>query len=191
MEDPDITMEEYIKLEADKARRRGQTFNWINATYGKVRYLEDINYFKDFETEFPAIVYKDALTSKPGISPEPAVSLSNVKDFDFEISFSESNDEDYTFTYDKNSFSYKLISFNDLKPDSGNDNDKINVKLPSKDISIEPSDSINDINSYTYFHEFDENFETNHDIPGKSIKDCVIIIKVVIQKYFNEEMPLM
>ncbi|GJT66493.1 hypothetical protein Tco_1017973 [Tanacetum coccineum] len=37
MENPDITMEEYIKLEAEKARRHGQEFNWKTATYGKVR----------------------------------------------------------------------------------------------------------------------------------------------------------
>ncbi|GKC50118.1 hypothetical protein Tco_1072863 [Tanacetum coccineum] len=73
MDDPDITMEEYIQLEAEKARRRGQEFNWETASYGKVRYFKDINYFKDFENEFPAIVYKDALTSKPKVSFEPTV----------------------------------------------------------------------------------------------------------------------
>ncbi|GKA18243.1 hypothetical protein Tco_0698080 [Tanacetum coccineum] len=49
MDDPDITMEEYIQLEAEKAH---------------------IDYFKDFENEFPAIVYKDAPTSEPEISSE-------------------------------------------------------------------------------------------------------------------------
>nr|GEZ19260.1 hypothetical protein [Tanacetum cinerariifolium] len=29
-----------------------------------VRYFEDINYFKDFENQFPAIIYNDALTPK-------------------------------------------------------------------------------------------------------------------------------
>ncbi|GKB81513.1 hypothetical protein Tco_0948408 [Tanacetum coccineum] len=71
MDDHDITMEEYIQLEAEKARRRGQKFNWETATYGKVTYFKDIDYFKDFENEFPAMVYKDALTSEPEISSEP------------------------------------------------------------------------------------------------------------------------
>ncbi|GJS99649.1 hypothetical protein Tco_0820819 [Tanacetum coccineum] len=35
MDDPDITIEEYIQLEAEKACRRGQEFNWETATYGK------------------------------------------------------------------------------------------------------------------------------------------------------------
>ncbi|GKB55217.1 hypothetical protein Tco_0905970, partial [Tanacetum coccineum] len=37
MDDPDITMEEYIQLEAEKGNRRGKEFNWKTATYGKVR----------------------------------------------------------------------------------------------------------------------------------------------------------
>ncbi|GJY53406.1 hypothetical protein Tco_0445070 [Tanacetum coccineum] len=139
MDEPDITKEEYIQLEAKKARRRGQEFNWETATYGKVRYYEDINYFKDFENEFPAIVYEDALTFEPKDSSEPTVSAHHVEnvDFDFVISFYESNDEDYTFTYDKNSFSYKLVSVNDLKLDSDNDDDKIDIKQSLGDIFVE------------------------------------------------------
>ncbi|GJT19674.1 hypothetical protein Tco_0878380 [Tanacetum coccineum] len=108
MDDLDITMEEYIQIEAEKERRHGQEFNWETATYGKVRYFEDIDYFKDFENGFSAIVYKDALASKPEVLYEPTVSAHHVKkvDFDFVISFDESDDEDYSFTYDKNSFSF-------------------------------------------------------------------------------------
>ncbi|GKC46032.1 hypothetical protein Tco_1063754 [Tanacetum coccineum] len=144
MDDPDINMEEYIQREAEKARRRGQDFNWETATYGKVRYVEDINYFKDFKNEFPDIIYNDALTSEPEISSEPTISTHHVKkvDFDFEISFGESDDEDYTFTYDKNSFSYKLIDVNDLKLDSVIDDDKIDIKQSSEGISIEPSHNV-------------------------------------------------
>ncbi|GJZ04774.1 hypothetical protein Tco_0538049 [Tanacetum coccineum] len=81
-------------------------FNWDTATYGKVRYFKDINYFKDFKNEFPTIVYKNALTSKPKVSSKPTVSARHVKKVDFylEMSFEEFDDEDYTFTYDKNSF---------------------------------------------------------------------------------------
>ncbi|GJW31032.1 hypothetical protein Tco_0047907 [Tanacetum coccineum] len=33
MDDPNITMEEYIKLQAKKAQRHGRTFNWETTTY--------------------------------------------------------------------------------------------------------------------------------------------------------------
>ncbi|GJV68628.1 hypothetical protein Tco_1484137 [Tanacetum coccineum] len=34
MDDPDITIEEYIRLEEEKARRHARNFNWEIATYG-------------------------------------------------------------------------------------------------------------------------------------------------------------
>ncbi|GJX78453.1 hypothetical protein Tco_0326602 [Tanacetum coccineum] len=162
MEDPDITMKEYIQLETKKSLRRGQVYNWETATYGKVRYFEDIDYFKIFETKFPAIVYKEALTSEQEVSSEPTINPNHVN---FEISFSKSDDEDNTFIYDKDSFSYKLISVNDLKSDKENDDDKINVELSSEDIYTKPLDSDLDVDVDTYSHAFDENFETNHDRP--------------------------
>ncbi|GKC45500.1 hypothetical protein Tco_1063222 [Tanacetum coccineum] len=102
MDDPVITMEVYIQLEAEKAHKHGQTFKWETVTYGKVRYYEDIDYFKDFEIDFAAIVYKDALVSDHEISSEPTVSSFDDNEIDFKISFDESANEDYTFIYDKN-----------------------------------------------------------------------------------------
>ncbi|GKE32058.1 retrovirus-related pol polyprotein from transposon TNT 1-94, partial [Tanacetum coccineum] len=36
MDNPNITMEEYIRLEEEKARRRGKVYNWETVTYGKI-----------------------------------------------------------------------------------------------------------------------------------------------------------
>ncbi|GJY10546.1 hypothetical protein Tco_0378731 [Tanacetum coccineum] len=36
MDDPNITMEEYIRLEEEKARKSGKVFNWETAKYGKI-----------------------------------------------------------------------------------------------------------------------------------------------------------
>ncbi|GJY84651.1 hypothetical protein Tco_0498677 [Tanacetum coccineum] len=74
MNDPNISMDEYIRLGEEKARRRGKVYNWESATYGKIWYDEDVHYLKSFENEFPAIVYNDVLRSKPEISSEPTVS---------------------------------------------------------------------------------------------------------------------
>ncbi|GJY20840.1 hypothetical protein Tco_0393406 [Tanacetum coccineum] len=140
MDDPNIPMEEYIQLMADKAHK----------------------------CDFPAIVYNDALASDPKVSSEPTVSPHNAikADFNFTISFAEFDDENYTFIYDKNSSSYKLISINDLKSDTGNDIDEINVKLPSEDISIKLLDSVINVNVDTYSQAFDKTIKTNHDTPG-------------------------
>ncbi|GKE81416.1 hypothetical protein Tco_1551416, partial [Tanacetum coccineum] len=71
MDDPNITMEEYIRLEEEKARRRGKVYNWETTTYGKIWDNEDVHYLRFFETEFPTLVYNDALASKSDFSSEP------------------------------------------------------------------------------------------------------------------------
>ncbi|GJS97820.1 putative reverse transcriptase domain-containing protein [Tanacetum coccineum] len=70
MGDPNITMEEYSKLQAEKAQRHGRMFNWEITTYGKV-YCDNLEFFTDFEADFPSIVYNDALTSNQNVSSEP------------------------------------------------------------------------------------------------------------------------
>ncbi|GKF82553.1 hypothetical protein Tco_0244209 [Tanacetum coccineum] len=53
-DDPNITMEEYIRLEEEKAHRRGKVFNWETDKYGKTWYDEDVHDLRSVETEFPA-----------------------------------------------------------------------------------------------------------------------------------------
>ncbi|GJS73627.1 disease resistance protein [Tanacetum coccineum] len=95
MDNPDITMNEYIRLETEKALRH----------------------------EFPAIVYEDDLTYELEVSLKPTVSPHHAKqvDLEFEISFAEFDDEDCIVIYDKDSFSYKIISAHNLKSDTDND----------------------------------------------------------------------
>ncbi|GKB46749.1 hypothetical protein Tco_0897502 [Tanacetum coccineum] len=110
MDDPNMTMEEYIKLEEEKARRR------------------------------------DALPCKSQVS-------TFVNDeIDFRISFDESDDEDYTIICDKNSFSYKMISVNDLKTDSKNDNEKVVPSIPSPEPTVSYFDDLD------YFKDFKNKF---------------------------------
>ncbi|GKA32243.1 hypothetical protein Tco_0718610 [Tanacetum coccineum] len=60
MDDPNMTMEEYIKLEEEKARRRGRVFNWQTDTYRKIRVDDDLHDLSYVDAEFPAIVINDA-----------------------------------------------------------------------------------------------------------------------------------
>nr|GEY93461.1 hypothetical protein [Tanacetum cinerariifolium] len=71
MDDPNITMEEYIRLEEEKARRYGKVYNWETATYGKIWYDEDVHDLRSVETELPAIVVNDAFTYKVTPSYDP------------------------------------------------------------------------------------------------------------------------
>ncbi|GJZ05736.1 hypothetical protein Tco_0539529 [Tanacetum coccineum] len=160
MDDPNITMEEYTTLEEEKARRHGRTFNWETATFGKVENYEDEDdYFIDFKTEFPAIVFDNTLTALPS---EPTVCPPNENKMDFSISLDESDNEDYTIIFDENSFSYKIISVNDLKTDSGNDNDN----MPSS-----PNLTVDYYDDLDFFKHFENEFPTivyNDDQTSKS-----------------------
>ncbi|GKE61601.1 hypothetical protein Tco_1511968, partial [Tanacetum coccineum] len=122
MDNPNITMEEYIRLEEEKARRR-------------------------------AIVFNDELSSEKTLYCEPTLSSLNNNEIHFRILFDKSDDKDYTIVFDKNSFSYKIISANDLKTDSENNNEKVN--MPSFQ-SLEPTVSYFD--DLDFFKDFENEF---------------------------------
>ncbi|GKB31615.1 hypothetical protein Tco_0871016 [Tanacetum coccineum] len=66
------------------------------ASYGNIWYDEDVHDLRSVETEFPAIVYNDVLTSEVLLSCEPTVSPLDDIQIDLRILFDESDDEEYT-----------------------------------------------------------------------------------------------
>ncbi|GJV41619.1 hypothetical protein Tco_1420059 [Tanacetum coccineum] len=130
-----------------------------------MEYSEDEDVcFTNFESEFPAIVLDD--TSREALSWEPTISPLNDNEIDFRISFDESDDEDYTVIYDKNSFSYKIIFVDNLKTDSENDNDKVNMpSFPSPELEVSYS------NDLDFFKDFENEFPAivyNDSLTSKS-----------------------
>ncbi|GJT93354.1 hypothetical protein Tco_1082199 [Tanacetum coccineum] len=115
-------------------------------------YDEDIHDLRSVENKFPAIVFNDSLTSNETLSCEPTVSSLN-DEIDFRISFDNSDDEDYTVVFDKNSFSYKIISTNDLKTDSENNNEKVNMPL-----FLSPEPTVSCIDDLIFFKDFENEF---------------------------------
>ncbi|GKB78243.1 hypothetical protein Tco_0945138 [Tanacetum coccineum] len=151
MDDPDITIEEYIRLEEEKARRHGKVYNWETATLCKIWDNEDVHDLGSIETEFPAIVFNDTLTSEATLLCEPTVSSLNKDEIDFRISFDESDDEDYTLTV---SYFNDLDYFNDFENEFPAIvyNDALTFK---SDLLTEP------ILSPQYIDEFDLKSETS------------------------------
>ncbi|GJZ21230.1 hypothetical protein Tco_0558269 [Tanacetum coccineum] len=81
------------------------------------------------------------------------VSPLDNNEINFNISFDESYDEDYMIVFDENSFSCKIISFDNLKTDSENGNDKINI--PS---SLSPEPTIGYFDDLDFFKGFENEF---------------------------------
>ncbi|GJZ72939.1 hypothetical protein Tco_0637085 [Tanacetum coccineum] len=150
---PKYRCEEIPTIELNFQHRRGKVYNWETATYGKIWDNKDVYDLGSVETEFPAIVFNDTLTSETTLSCEPTVSSLNNDEIDFRISFNESDNEDCTVIFNKNSFSYKIIYVNDIKTDLENDNDKVNMPLLSS-----PELTVSYFDDLDFFKDFDNEF---------------------------------
>ncbi|GKD83367.1 hypothetical protein Tco_1350206 [Tanacetum coccineum] len=133
-----------------KLENMGKCLTGKLAKYGKIWNDDDIHDLRFVETEFLAIAFNDEVSSK-ALSCGPTVSSLN-NEIDFRISFDDSDDEDYTVIFEKNSFSYKKISTNDLKTDSENDNEKVMPPLPSPEPAISCFDDLD------FFKDFENKF---------------------------------
>nr|GEW78045.1 hypothetical protein [Tanacetum cinerariifolium] len=96
---------------------------------------------------------------------EPTVNPLDNNKIDFKISFDESDDEDYMIVFDENSFSCKIIYVDNLKTDSENENDKINI--PS---SPSPEPTIGYFDDLDFFKSFENEFPAivYNDLKSKS-----------------------
>ncbi|GKE40615.1 hypothetical protein Tco_1464020, partial [Tanacetum coccineum] len=102
--------------------------------YPTVSYLDDLDYLKDFENEFPAIVYNDALTSKSDFLTEPTMYPQHVDEFNLKdkTSLSKCDGEEHNVIYFNDLFPFNVIYPDDIS-DKDNDDDKIDIKQSSGD----------------------------------------------------------
>ncbi|GJZ40390.1 hypothetical protein Tco_0586953 [Tanacetum coccineum] len=103
-----------------------------------VSYFDDLDYFKDFEKEFPAIVYNDAQTSKSNLLTEPILNLQHINEFNLkdETSFSKCDEEEQNILNFNDLFPFNVIYPNDSKLDKDNDDDKVDIEDSSGDLSV-------------------------------------------------------
>ncbi|GJW56350.1 hypothetical protein Tco_0103081 [Tanacetum coccineum] len=105
-----------------------------------VSYFDDLDFFKYFENEFPAIVYNDALTSKSDFLTKPTVSPQYIDEFNLkdETSLSECDEEEQNVLNFNDLFPFNIIYPNDSKSDKDNDDDKVDIEHSSGDLSVKP-----------------------------------------------------
>ncbi|GKB93419.1 hypothetical protein Tco_0979556 [Tanacetum coccineum] len=155
MDDLNITMEEYIKLEEEKAHRHGRVFNWQTATYEKIRVDDDLHDLRSVEAKFPAIVINDTFT--------PQDALPYVDDLDF---FKDFENEFPAIVYNdaqmpKSDYLTKQI----LSPQHNNESDLNN------EISLSEYDEVgqnvlyfNDLFPFNVIHLDDLKLDEDNDI---------------------------
>ncbi|GKA11370.1 hypothetical protein Tco_0690803 [Tanacetum coccineum] len=114
--------------------------------------FDDLDFFNDFENEFPAIVYNDTPTSKLYFLTEPIVSPQHIDEFNLkdETSLSECDEEEQNVLNFNDLVLFNLIYPNDSKSDKDNDDDKVDVEHSSEDLSVKQlPDVINiDVGAY-------------------------------------------
>nr|GFA06832.1 hypothetical protein [Tanacetum cinerariifolium] len=91
--------------------------------------IDNLDFFKDFENEFPAIVYNDALTSKSDFSAEPTLCPQHIDEFDLkdETSLSRYDEVEQNILYFNDLFLFNIIYPDDLKSDKDNDDNEIDM----------------------------------------------------------------
>ncbi|GJR60163.1 hypothetical protein Tco_1502325 [Tanacetum coccineum] len=90
--------------------------------------FDDLDLFKDFKNEFPAIVYNDAQTSKSDLLTEPILNPRHINEFDFkdETSVSEYDEEEQNILYFNDLFPFNIIRPDDLKSEKDNEDNNNN-----------------------------------------------------------------
>ncbi|GJZ11386.1 hypothetical protein Tco_0546145 [Tanacetum coccineum] len=119
-----------------------------------VSYFDDLDFFKDFKNEFPAIVYNDVQTAKFDLLTEPILNPQHIDEFNLkdETSLSECDEEEQNVLNFNDLFPFNVIYPNDSKSDKDNDDNKVNIEHSSGDLSVKPlPDLINtDVGAYAH-----------------------------------------
>ncbi|GJS65149.1 hypothetical protein Tco_0679713 [Tanacetum coccineum] len=92
-------------------------------------YIDDLDFFNDFENEFPAIVYNDAQTSKSNLLTEPILSPQHIDELNLndETSVSEYDEEEQNTLYFNDIFLFNIIRPDDLKSEKDNNDNDIDI----------------------------------------------------------------
>ncbi|GKA07174.1 hypothetical protein Tco_0686398 [Tanacetum coccineum] len=89
--------------------------------------IDDLDFFNNFEDEFPAIVYNDALTSKLDFSTEPTLCPQHIDEFNLkdETSLSKYEEVEQNVLYFNDLFPFNIVYPDDLKLDKDNNDNEI------------------------------------------------------------------
>ncbi|GJV27502.1 hypothetical protein Tco_1383950 [Tanacetum coccineum] len=124
--------------------------------------FDDLDFFKDFENEFPAIVYNNAQTSKSDLLTELILNPQHIDEFNLkdETSLSECDEEEQNVLNFNDLFPFNVIYPNDSKSDKDNDDDKVDIKHSSRDLSVKPLPDVINTDVGAYAHGSNKLLET-------------------------------
>nr|GEX58371.1 reverse transcriptase domain-containing protein [Tanacetum cinerariifolium] len=98
--------------------------------------FDDLDFFKEFENEFSAIVYNDAQTSKSDLLTEPILNPQHIDEVDNKTSLSECDEKEQNVLNFNDLFPFDVIYPNDSKSGEDNDDDKVDIEHSSGELSV-------------------------------------------------------
>ncbi|GKC76470.1 hypothetical protein Tco_1127244, partial [Tanacetum coccineum] len=161
-----------------------------------VSYFDDLDFFKDFENEFPAIVYNNAQTSKSNLLTEQTLNPQHINGFNLkdETSLSEYDKEEQNVICFNDLFPFNVIYPDELKTDTDSDNDKFDIEHSSEDLSVKPLPNLINTDVGAYAHESNKLLETSHDTSNKFFKTETFVkelnVNIMAWNYLNNGMLL-
>nr|GEY24310.1 hypothetical protein [Tanacetum cinerariifolium] len=204
MDDPNITMKEYIRLKEEKAQRNfeaefptivfGNTSTTLSNTKQGMVMGEYDTEREDSKIEILAMVLNNTPMSEVTHSYEPTVSPPDENKIDFEISLDESDNEDYMVIFDEIHFP---IVYNDglmSKPDletkplvSSEHISELKTSVPRYDEEERNNLYFNDLFLFNVIHPDDLKSEKDNDDKGI---DKIHIIRMVLtrENYEGQDM---
>ncbi|GJR94028.1 hypothetical protein Tco_0266202 [Tanacetum coccineum] len=146
MNDPNITIEEYIRLKEEKTRRRAIVFNDTLTSKEALSFQPTVSSLNNDEIDFRISFDEsddedctnDAQTSKLDFLTEPTLSPQHIDEFNLKDETSLSKYKD-------------------------NDDDKIDVEHSSGDMSVIPFPNVINVDVGAYAHGSNKLLETSHD----------------------------
>nr|GEU98030.1 hypothetical protein [Tanacetum cinerariifolium] len=212
MDDLNITMKEYIRLEEEKPQSRGDTFNWQTATFGRMEHYYEEESFTNFEAEFLAIVFGNTNTTlsdtKQGMTMEeydtkredfevefPAIVLNNpptseaTHSYEPTISPPDENKIDFRISLDESDDEDYTVIFDEnsflYKIISINDL-KTDSENDTNNILLSPKPTVDYLDDLDFFNKFDNEFLAIVYNDGLTSKPDLETEPPVSSKHINE-----
>ncbi|GJX73974.1 hypothetical protein Tco_0312569 [Tanacetum coccineum] len=153
--------------------------------------LNDLDFFKDFENEFPAIVYH-ALTSKSDFSTEPFVIPQHIDEFDLEdeTSLSKCDEEEQNVLYFNDLFPFNVIYPDELKSDKDNDDHEIDIEQPLGDMFVIPLPYVINVDDGSYAHGSNKLLEPTEDIAACLVEYVKLWDDWEVDRYGNANLVI-
>ncbi|GJZ43181.1 retrovirus-related pol polyprotein from transposon TNT 1-94 [Tanacetum coccineum] len=109
-----------------KTNLKNDNNNMPSSPNATIDYIDDLDFFKEFENEFPAFVYNDARTSKSDYLTKPILNPQHIDEFNL-------NDETSLSKYDEENVSrfndlFNIIHPDDSKSEKDNDDNDIDIE---------------------------------------------------------------